>query len=255
MLITAAPPATMDDAVSAYHVYVTARLGELRQHALTLKAAVGNADVASARQAWLAAQQCWQRVGAAYGSFGDLGDAIAPGSRGLQAGSADPEFSGLRRIEYGLWHGQGPGELVPVVEKLLADLDALDAKLPELAVDPADMPLRLHEILEDAQRDHLSGVGDQGSGMALALTRADVEATQEVLAMLAGLLESLKAGYPAALDAQLSQLAAAIDATKTTEGWVAYPEVPLAQRQRVNAAIGRALESLALAPALFSTDD
>ncbi|MGY3566767.1 EfeM/EfeO family lipoprotein [Sinomonas sp. RB5] len=251
----AAPPSTMSDAVAAYHAYVAARLKELRAQATALRAQIANADLGAARATWLEAQQTWQRVGAAYGSFGDLGNAIAPRSRGLQGGAASPQFKGLRRIEYGLWHGQGPGELVPVVATLLADLDALEAHLPETAVDPADMPLRLHEILEDSVRDHLSGLGDQGSGMALALTRADVEATQEVLATLRGLLERLRAGYPATLDQQLVSLGAAIDATKSGGAWTPYSQVPLAQRQRVNGAIGHALESLALAPALFSTDD
>ena len=251
----AAPPSTMADAVTAYHGYVAARLNELREHARALRARIANADTDAAKATWLEAQQTWQRVGAAYGSFGDLGNAIAPGSRGLQGGAGSPEFTGLRRIEYGLWHGQGPGELVPVVGKLLADLDALEAHLPDTAVDPADMPLRLHEILEDSVRDHLSGLGDQGSGMALALTQADVDATQEVLDTLRGLLERLKAGYPATLDHQLAALAEAIEATKSAGAWTPYSQVPLAQRQRVNGAIGRALESLALAPALFSTDD
>ncbi|GHG55724.1 hypothetical protein GCM10012320_27760 [Sinomonas cellulolyticus] len=245
----------MADAVSAYHAYVAERLGELRVHVTALKAQIGNADTDAARATWLSAQQTWQRVGAAYGSFGDLGNAIAPGSRGLEGGATSPDFAGLRRIEYGLWHGQTPGELMPVVGKLLTDLDALEAHLPETAVEPADMPLRLHEILEDSVRDHLSGLGDQGSGMALALTSADVDATQEVLGLLRGLLEGRRKGYPAAVDAQLRQLSAAVDAARSPSGeWVPYRDVPLEQRQHVNGAIGRALESLALAPALFSTD-
>ncbi|WP_336852309.1 EfeM/EfeO family lipoprotein [Sinomonas albida] len=250
----AGPPATMDDAVAAYHEYVAERLTELRQHVLALRANVGNGDVDSAMQAWLDAQQAWQSVGAAYGSFGDLGSAIAPGSRGLEGGAANPDFTGLRRIEYGLWHGQGAGELIPVIDKLLADVDALEAKLPETAVAPSDMPLRLHEILEDTQRDHLSGRGDQGSGLALALARADVDATQEVLDMLRGLLDTLKSGFPARLDGELAALAAAIDATQKDGAWTDYAKVALAERQAVNAALGRALESLSLVPPLFSTD-
>ncbi|MDQ4504062.1 EfeM/EfeO family lipoprotein [Sinomonas sp. ASV322] len=254
MTAPAAPPATMNDAVAAYHDYLAERLVELRGHALTLRANIGNGAVTAAMQAWLDAQQTWQRVGAAYGSFGDLGDAIAPGSRGLDGGAESPDFKGLRRIEYGLWHGQGAGELIPVVDKLLEDIAALEAKLPETAVEPSDMPLRLHEILEDAQRDHLSGRGDQGSGLALALARADVEATQEVLEVLRGLLENLKAGFPARLDAELAAVAAAIDATQRDDAWADYAKVPRDERQAVNAALGRALESLSLVPALFSTD-
>ncbi|MDP5225701.1 MULTISPECIES: EfeM/EfeO family lipoprotein [Arthrobacter] len=248
------PAATMADAIAAYHSYVSGQLDELRNHLGTLRAAVANADTPGAQGAWLQAQQCWQRVGAAYGSFGELGDAIAPGSRGLQGGSADPEFKGLRRIEYGLWHGQGAPQLLPAIDQLAKDLQALAAKLPGLSTDPADMPLRLHEILEDSQRDHLSGNGDQGSGMAIALTRADVEATQEVLDLLRTLLQGLKAGFPALLDQQLAALLKVIDQTRTGGTWTPYRSLSLLQRQRINGALGRVLESLALVPALFSTD-
>ncbi|MFJ3958629.1 EfeM/EfeO family lipoprotein [Arthrobacter sp. NPDC090010] len=244
----------MADAISAYHDYVVKQLKELRGRLGDLGTALAQDDVDGARTAWLSAQQCWQRVGAAYGSFGELGDAISPGSRGLQRGSEDPGFTGLRRLEYGLWHGQGQTQLKPVLDRLATDLDALEKKLPELSTDPADMPLRLHEILEDAQRDHLSGNGDQGSGTAVALTRADVEATQEVLNLLRTLLERLKSGYPAQLDRELSSLLQAIDQTRAAGSWIPYPQLSILQRQRVNGALGQALETLALAPALFSTE-
>jgi high-affinity iron transporter len=40
----------------------------------------------------------------------------------------------------------------------------------DLAGDPTNLPIRAHEILEDALRDHLSGIDDQGSGAAFAQT-------------------------------------------------------------------------------------
>ena len=62
-------------------------------------------------------------------------------------------------------------------------------KLPhDLTVDPTNLPIRAHEILEDALRDHLSGIDDEGSGAAYPETYADLQGTRVVLAELAPLI-------------------------------------------------------------------
>ena len=60
----------------------------------------------------------------------------------------------------------------------------------DLAGDPTNLPLRAHEILEDALRDHLSGLDDQGSGAAFAETYADLQVTRVVLGELAPLINA-----------------------------------------------------------------
>ena len=80
----------------------------------------------------------------------------------------DKAFTGLHRLEYGLWHGQSAASLEPVAAVLARDIAAVRKNLTsdDLAGDPTNLPLRAHEILEDALRDHLSGLDDQGSGAA-----------------------------------------------------------------------------------------
>ncbi|UYY83635.1 EfeM/EfeO family lipoprotein (plasmid) [Arthrobacter sp. YA7-1] len=249
------PAGTMDEALASYQAYVGAKLADLGTQILTLKASVGNNDLEAAREQWLAAQLTWQEVGAAYGSFGDLGAAINALPSGFAAGPSDPGFTGLHRVEYGLYHGQGPAELMPVLGELGTNVGKLVAKLPELTVAPSDMPLRCHEILEDSLRDNLSGNNDQGSGMSLALTSADVSGTRVVLTLLSTLIDGQKRGYTATIAAELDSLDAALNATRTNGRWPDYRTVPLSLRQPVNGAIGRALETLAYVPAMFATED
>lgn len=248
------PAATMDQALSSYRAYVGEKLRLLGSQVLDIKASTGNGDQETARSQWLAAQMTWQEVGAAYGSFGDLGSAINSLPSGLPQGTSDPGFTGLRRVEFGLYHGQGPVELVPVLRDLQTNIDTLETKLPELTVAPSDMPLRCHEILEDSLRDNLSGNTDQGSGMSLALTAADVTATRVVLTLLSRLIDAQVRGYTAAIAAELDALDAALNAAKTDGRWPDYRSVPISVRQPINGAIGRALESLAYIPAMFATE-
>lgn len=250
-----APAATMDEALGSYRVYVGAKLEALGSRVQALTASVSANDLVTARERWLTAQLTWQEIGAAYGSFGDLGAAINTLPSGLARGPADPGFTGLHRVEYGLYHGQGPAELVPVLEELQANIGKLDSNLSGLTVAPSDMPLRCHEILEDSLRDNLTGNNDQGSGMSLALTAADLSGTRVVLTLLSTLIDRQRQGYTATLAAELDSLDAALNATKVDGRWPDYRTVPLALRQPVNGAIGRALESLAYIPAMFATED
>ncbi|HWB34616.1 MAG TPA: EfeM/EfeO family lipoprotein, partial [Rugosimonospora sp.] len=156
-------PVTEQDlvpAVQSYRSYVTGGLGTLAGAVADLRAAVGSGDTGRARAAWLTAHLAYQRLGAAYDTFGDLGDAIDGSPDGLPGGVADPDFTGFRRIEYGLWHGEPLPALVPLADRLVADVGALRAQFPSSRTDPNDLPLRAHEILEDGVQFELTGAAD-----------------------------------------------------------------------------------------------
>ncbi|WP_236792381.1 iron uptake transporter permease EfeU [Amycolatopsis sp. GM8] len=236
----------LDGPLKQYQDYVTPQLSTMATQVDALRAALSGGDVGGAKVDWLQAQLTWERVGAAYGSFGDLADAIDGQPNGLADGVNDKDFTGLRRIEYGLWHGQSAADLAPIADQLGQDLATLRQKLPAITADPADLPIRAHEILEDALRDKLSGNSDQGAGSAYQETLADVEATRVVLDELTPLVNARRAGLVAAAKTDLDTLEAALNAT------TASPRTaPPAQRQRVNAAIGQALETLAPIPDLL----
>ena len=236
----------LDGPVQEYRDYVVPQLSTLAIQVDALRDALRAGDANAAKAAWLQAQLTWERVGAAYGSFGDLAAAIDGLPNGLPAGVDDPGFSGLRRIEYGLWHGQSTATLVPVADQLAQNVATLREKLPTVTADPADLPLRAHEILEDSLRDKLSGNTDQGAGSGYQETLADIDGTRVVLGELAPLLDARRPQLVATAQAQLNTLEQALRAT------TASPEtVPLTQRQRVNAAIGQALETLSLIPDLL----
>jgi len=211
--------------------YLSDQLTLLDTQTGDLAAKVGDPDAAKA--AWLTAQLTWERLGAAYGQFEDLGVAIDGLPQGLPQGVDDPGFTGLHRVEYGLWHGQAAAELAPVAAKLHDDVRALREKL---TFDPTDLPLRAHEILEDALRRHLDGVADQGSNTVFSLVGADVEATNAVLDRLAPLLEARKPGLVATARTQLAAVASAL---------------ATGNHQVVDARVGAAVETLSAVPTLL----
>jgi hypothetical protein len=256
-LVPAAPPVPLvlsqdlATAREAYQRYVAGQLTQLAAEVATLRTALGSGDPARGRTAWLTAQLCWEHVGAAYGSFGDLADAIDGLPQGLPGGTADADFTGLHRVEYGLWHGERVERLLPVVDRLAADVAALRTTLPQVTPAPADLPLRAHEILEDAQRDHLTGLTDFGGGAGLAETSADVDATAALLDVLAPMIDARRPALLPAARADLDTLRQALLTARTGTTWAAPTAVSPAQRRGIDAALGGALETLAAVPGLL----
>ncbi|MGW0053458.1 iron uptake transporter permease EfeU [Nocardia nova] len=239
-----------NDAYQAYAAGVLTRLSG----AVT---AIGNdlrgGNIAAAQADWLNAQLDWERVGASYNSFGDAGTAVSGLPDGLPGGVNDPGFTGLHRLEYGLWHGQRPDQLLPVVDRLGGDITNIRKNLgsDDLAGDPKKLPLRGHEILEDALRDHISGIDDQGAGAAYPMTLADIDVTRAVLDQLGPLIDPRAPQLRATLRTRLDDLQAALLATQDHGHWQSPDRTPPAARQAVNARLGAALEELAKVPRLL----
>lgn len=226
-------PVTQQDlipAALAYQHWVAGQLPGLVADVDALHAAVANGDLAGARQRWLTAHLAYERLGAAYGAFGDVDQEIN-GPRGHDTG-----FHG---VEYGLWHQGSTTGLEPVAAKLLSDVRGLADAWPKVQLDPAVLGVRAHEIVENAIEFELSGRTDYGSGSSLATVGANLDGTTEVLTLLRPLLTS-RVPVPridAAMAAARAQLAA--------DGPVPLNGLTRPQREKLNAVFGDLVEQLA----------
>ncbi|HEY3957366.1 MAG TPA: EfeM/EfeO family lipoprotein, partial [Streptosporangiaceae bacterium] len=252
----AVKPVTLGDLTPPnrlYQGYAAAQLAGLATAVTAVEADLRKGGLPQAKKDWLTAQLDWERVGASYDSFGDLGLAVDGLPDGYPGGVRDPHFTGLHRLEYGLWHGQSTGTLRTVATTLARNVATVRKNLTsaDLAGDPTNLPVRAHEILEDALRDHLSGMDDEGGGAAFAQTDADVRVTRALLGYLAPLINARQPGLLATAGRQLTALQQALDATRTGTRWHPLGQAPLLARQHVNAAIGAVLQTLDAVPDLL----
>jgi high-affinity iron transporter len=252
----AVKPITLNDLTppnKLYQGYAAAELTDLATAVTAIETDLHHNNIAQAKKDWLTAQLDWERVGASYDSFGDLGGAVDGLPDGLPNGVSDTGFTGLHRLEYGLYNGQSAKELLPVTETLAKNVATVQKNLTtdDLAGDPTQLPLRAHEIIEDALRDHLSGIDDEGAGQADAMTYADTQVDRVVLGYLADEINERQPGLVATADSQLAALDQALLATQASGQWQPTAAVTLDQRQHVNAAIGALLETLAEVPNLL----
>ncbi|GAA1985203.1 EfeM/EfeO family lipoprotein [Catenulispora subtropica] len=239
--------------VNAYRAWVEAALPSLLASVQTLDADVARGDLAAARSDWLPAHLAYERLGAAYDSFGDFDDQIDATAAGLPGGTADKDWAGLHAIEYGLWHGASAPDLHDQTRALVAAVQGLTADFPSQEIDPGDLPLRAHEILENTLQFQITGSADAGSGTSLATAYANAEGTREVLSVLAPLVDARAPGLTARLDTELGAFQADLTATRDPAGaWTAAAAVTADQRRRLDADLGGLLEDLATVPNLLA---
>ncbi|GGX61252.1 EfeM/EfeO family lipoprotein [Streptomyces hiroshimensis] len=250
----AAVPVSVHDLIPpalAYQRWAGRSMTRLVAATDALRAAVRTGDRAAARSRWLTAHLAYARLGAAYGAFGDAGDALDRTAAGLPRGVRDPGFTGFHRVEHGLWHRERAPGLRRAADRLARDVRALRAGWARTRMDPADLGRRAHEILEDTLRAELTGRTDYGSGSSLATARAHLDATRAVLRPLRPLLRTRYPGLPA-LDRRLDRAARALDAhAHAYRGtWTPLGRLDRAQRARIDAAVGDLTERLASVAAL-----
>ncbi|MFC4055622.1 EfeM/EfeO family lipoprotein [Actinomadura syzygii] len=234
----------LDPAVRVYRARIVAGLGTLVRRTDALRDAVRSGDLDAARDAWLPAHLAYARLGAAYGAFGDRGDAIDGRPAGLPDGVRDPGFRGFHRVERGLWHGASAASLRGPADRLAADVRALRDGFPRAQIDAGDLGLRAHEILEDALRFELTGATDQGSGTTLATVAANVDGTRMVLAPLRPLLADRLPELPS-IDAGLACASRLLRAQYRHGRWTPLDRLGTVERERLNGAIGELVERLA----------
>jgi iron uptake system component EfeO len=241
-------PVTSADLLTAaheYHAYVTAGLQTLAAQTRVLAADVTAGRLAAARAAWLPAHLTYERLGAAYGTFGDYDTEIDGRPDGLPGGVTDPGFTGFYRVEYGLWHGQTAAQLTGQARRLYHDVRALQAAFPAMEIDLLDIGLRTHEILENALEFQLTGHDNYGSGSTLATTAANITGTRELLQILHPLLVARYRGLPSAYF-WLNRLQSLISAQRASDGtWTPVSKLGTASRQQIDAAASQALQELA----------
>jgi iron uptake system component EfeO len=243
-------------AVTSEKTYVERGLTAVVNQTSLLATDIDDGNLTAARGAWLTAHLSYERLGSAYGMFGDYDDEIDGTPDGLPGGVNDPSFTGFYRIEYGLWHDQSAAELTGPAQQLNKDVRALRTAYPGMVLYPqaalSDLALRTHEILEHAIRFQLSGADDFGGGTTLATADANIDAVSAQLAMLRPLLVTRYPDLPSVYT-WLNRLKRLVDAEHTGGGWTPVSKLTTSQREEINSAAAETVQLLAPIAVMFES--
>ncbi|MGX9890407.1 iron uptake transporter permease EfeU [Streptomyces sp. NPDC002276] len=237
--------------LKAYKVYVDQGLATLETQTRRLSADIAGNHLGQARTDWLTAHRTYSSLGAAYGTFEDFDQKINGRADGLAGGVDDKDFAGFHRIEYGLWHGQTAGELKVPAQQLTTAVVGLRKAFPTQDFDPGDLPLRAHEILENALQFELTGDTDEGSGTNLATVDSNLAGTRELLTVLKPLLTKESSTLLPTVDAAVARLQKLLDSAHQGGSWTPVEQLSQPDRARLNGAAGQLLEDLAPVPDLL----
>ena len=251
------PASAFNRPTAQYRAYAVAQLGLMESQVKRLESALAANDRTSAQVAWRAAYARYLRLGAVYlvGPLATLNQAIDGNAGGLPGGTASPRFTGLHRIEYGLWTSTEPRALLGWARKLNRDVRRLRGVVGEVSIEPLEYATRAHEILEDAARDLLSGTDVPWSQEGVLATNAGLQATEEVLATLHPLLVGRENTTPvvkaelAALRSVMASLAAAHDGDLPSNA-----QLTQAQTVLLDGTLGGTLEALSQVPGALETE-
>lgn len=248
MLTSGVVPLTTNDLIpvaKSYGAWVRGRLPLLRAQLATLDKAVANGDLAGARSDWLVAHRTYETLGAAYGAFGDYDVQInGPPASGTTA-LTDPDLTGFHKVEALLWSGAPAARVRPYTQRLVADADALAASNTLDRIDPLDIGLRAHEIVENTIQFELTGDADAGSHTNLATIDANLTGSQKVLSFLAPQLTSRYAALPQTEQSLVAAQKLVETYHRADGGWAPLDSLTRAERQRLDASLDAAVELLA----------
>jgi hypothetical protein len=241
--------------IAQYRAYTEGRLKAVLGQLAALQGALRANRLAAARSAWEGAYAAYLRLGAVYGEFGDLNRAIDGSPGGLPGGVHDRRFTGLHRLELGLWEGAAPPRrLLGVAARLAVDVRRLQKRLPHEQITPLEYATRAHEILEDAIRDLLSGVDVPWSHDGVLATVAGVDATAELIATLRPLLDGREDAIEV-VDSALLRLHRALASLHGADRgrWPTLEQLGQDEAELLDGAVGGAAETLDQVPGALET--
>ncbi|HEY0275170.1 MAG TPA: EfeM/EfeO family lipoprotein, partial [Paenirhodobacter sp.] len=232
---------------SEYRVYLVMQGNAARVAAQALRDAIAAGDLAAAQTAWAAARQPWRHIQPLAYRLSDLENTIDPRATYLAGREADPAFTGYHRLEYGLFAQYTTEGLLPIADRLLADLDTLKTRLRAAPLDPQLLISLPVDTVERMAQSQIT----EGENAYAGNDLADLQASVEGVAKLVGLLRAVVAPVDATLDdqigARLQQLEGDIAALKQGDTFPPYAAITAAQRKVLTGAmvaLGEALGGL-----------
>jgi iron uptake system component EfeO len=233
-------PADYRRPTAVYRRHVRATLKVMSGDAGHLRAAIARGDLTAARRAWLAADERYEEIGAAYGAFGALDAAINGRARGLH------------RVERALWGRRSTRDAARPALRLARDVLRLRAHVGHLRIDPLDYSLRAHEVLEDTIHLQLSGQASPWSGAALVALRGNVAGTRVVLGSVRALLVTRNPAVVIRADRALAELDRALKGQEARGGALPrWDALCRRDRERFAGLTAAAAERLAYVPGLL----
>jgi hypothetical protein len=251
------PPSAFTAPENEYRVYARRWIANALAGAATLQRALAAGRHQAAIVAWESTWSDYLHLGAVYltGEAATLNRAIDGTTSGLSGGSTDPRFTGLHRIEMGLWSGERLSSLLGYDQRLERNLERMRGVVAHIPITPLEYATRSHEIIEDAQRDFLSGVDVPWSRQGVLGTAAGLAATEEVFHTLEPLISG-RENTEGEVRTELQLLSGVLASIRDRHHgrYPSLPELGQYEHEQLNGYVAGALSALEEMPGTLETE-
>ena len=155
----------------------------------------------------------------------------------------------------GLWTGESPRSLTVYDNKLKRNLAQLRSAIPTMKITPLEYATRSHEILEDAQRDLLSGMDVPWSRQGVLGTAAGLAATEELFHTLEPLLGG-RENTEGEVRTELLMLSKVLARIRRSHlgSYPSLPQLSIDEREELDGYVAGALSALDEMPGTLETE-
>jgi iron uptake system component EfeO len=235
--------------LSEFRVYLSTQSSALIKAVTDLEHAIEAGDLTLAQALYVPARAAYQRIAPAAQRLAELDNTINARADYFEKREQDPGFTGFHRIEYALFQQRTLDGLMPVAQRLIADVTTLKQQLLAESLPPEQLvSIVMRNLNNMADVRANSGEEERYSHTDLNGFAANLDATRKVVDLLRPLLNKSAADLLPKIDSAVTALDAELNGFKVNEGYASYDSVSAEQRQQI------ADKAKALADALDGID-
>lgn len=234
-------------AVAGYRAYVQQQVDAVVPLVTGFADAVKAGDVARAKALYAPSRLPWETVEPVAESFSDLDPAIDGREADLDPGAT---WSGWHRIEKALWVDGSTAGMAPMADRLVADVKALQARVPAAALTTTSIGNGAKSLLDEVATRKITGEEEAWSHTDLVDFAGNVAGAKQAYDVLRPLVQQSQPALLGQLDKAFAGVSSALQPYARGSGYVSYDTVPAAGRQelaRVVDALSEPLSQLAAA--------
>ncbi|MBV7509943.1 iron uptake system protein EfeO [Pseudomonas sp. PDM25] len=220
--------------LSEFRVYLSTQSSALIKAVTALEHAIEAGDLGQAQALYVPARAAYQRIALAAQRLAELDNTINARADYFDKREQDPGFAGFHRIEYALFQQRTLDGLMPVAQRLIADITTLKQQLLAQSLPPEQLVsivVRNLNSLADVRAS--SGEEERYSHTDLNGFAANLVATRKVVELLRPLLSKSAAELLPKIDSAVTALDAELNGFKVNEGYASYDSVSAERRTQI----------------------
>jgi iron uptake system component EfeO len=231
----------LTSATASYASYVSNQSKLLVQRTRKFVDAIKAGDVKEAKARFATTRAPYETIEPVAESFGNLDPEIDARVNDVEPGTA---WTGFHRIERGLWVKGSAKGLEPIADKLLVDVQRLQARTTGLTYRPEELANGANGLLDEVSASKITGEEDRYSHTDLSDVQANVQGSETAFGLLAPALRRTDPQLATTIASRFDAVNARLAELKTGGAFPTYDTVSEAERRRLSQLVDALAEPL-----------